>query len=363
MFGPEEADATPILDPKKSTDWDTTVDLLGFTVSTHTLRISVTEGKISAIRLTLEQEWPLTRNPASAQEVLSVAGKLWNFTYVVRAGRYFVWQLLALTGLHKNARTKKRTRRVVDLGWEFHNDIAFWRWTMDRQLVRKGESLCAPIYDHIMRAPARRYYSDASFTAIGGFFPELKVYWRYSLAEALTLELKEKSVTKQAGSITINLLELIGMMMSAFVMQMTENDRPEYAGDTVLLRGDNVSAVSWLNRCGGARDKRAALVMRIMGRLEITSSWSHKPKHIPDVLNVLADGISRWQPDQIAEKLRSHVNEGDWRQVPLGQNTLEFLSILLQPAFPKERVDEGMWNLLTYDTSLGSRMSHRHDRD
>ena len=133
---------------------------------------------------------------------------------------------------------------MVDLGWEFHNDIAFWKWAIDQQLVRKGGSLCAPIYDHIMRVPARRYSSDASFTAIGGFCPELKVYWRYSCAEALTLELKKQSVTKQAGPITINLLELIGMMMSAFVMQMTENDRPAYAGDTVLLCGDNVSAVS-----------------------------------------------------------------------------------------------------------------------
>ena len=93
LFGPGEAGATPILAPKKSTDWDTTVDLLGFTVNTHTLRISVTEEKIAAIRRTLEQEWPLTRKQASAQEVLSVAGKLWNLTYVVRAGRYFVWQL------------------------------------------------------------------------------------------------------------------------------------------------------------------------------------------------------------------------------------------------------------------------------
>ena len=132
LFGPGEADATLILAPKKSTDWGTTVDLLGFTANTHTLRISVTEGKIAAIRLTLEQEWPLTRKQTSAQDVLSVAGRLWNLTYVVRAGQYFIWQLLiALTGLHRNARTKERTRRVVDLGWEFHNDIAFWKWTTD----------------------------------------------------------------------------------------------------------------------------------------------------------------------------------------------------------------------------------------
>ena len=101
-------------------------------MNTYTLRISVTEGKIAAIRLTLEQEWPLTRKEASAQEGLSVAGKLWSLTYVVRASLFFIWQLLAPTGLHKNARTKERTRRVVDLGWEFHNDIAFWKLAIDQ---------------------------------------------------------------------------------------------------------------------------------------------------------------------------------------------------------------------------------------
>ena len=214
-----------------------------------------------------------------------------------------------------------------------------------------------------MRVPTRRYYSDASFTAVGGFCPELKVYWRYSLAEALTLELKNQSATKKTGPITINLLKLTGMMVSAFVTQIMENDRPEYAGDIVLLRGDNFSAVSWLNRCDGARGKRAVLVMmRIMGRLEITCGWSHKAKHIPGVLNVVADGISRWQPNQIAEKLRSPVNGGDCRHVPIDQNGLEYLSIFLQPAFPKERVDEGMWSLPTHDASLSACTSHRCNR-
>ena len=68
LFGPGEAGAIPILAPQKSTNWDTTVDLLGFTVNTHTLHISVTEGKIAAIRLTLEQEWPLSRKQASAKK-------------------------------------------------------------------------------------------------------------------------------------------------------------------------------------------------------------------------------------------------------------------------------------------------------
>ena len=40
LFGRGEEGATPILAPKKSTDWDTTIDALGFTVNSHTLRIS-----------------------------------------------------------------------------------------------------------------------------------------------------------------------------------------------------------------------------------------------------------------------------------------------------------------------------------
>lgn len=45
-------------------------------------------------------------NTSSAREVLRVAGKLGSLTVIVKAGRYFVWQLLRLKGLHKTAKSK-----------------------------------------------------------------------------------------------------------------------------------------------------------------------------------------------------------------------------------------------------------------
>ena len=60
------------------------------------------------------------------------------------------------------------------------------------------------------------------------------------------------------------------------------------------MRGDNVAAATWVNRCGGARDKCACPLMRMLGRLEINGGWSHDAKHIPGVRNTVADGISRW---------------------------------------------------------------------
>ena len=58
------------------------------------MRISVTKERVEAIRFLLEQEWSGDKTHASAQDVLSMAGKLWNLTYIFRAGRYFVWQFL-----------------------------------------------------------------------------------------------------------------------------------------------------------------------------------------------------------------------------------------------------------------------------
>ena len=72
--------------------------------------------------------------------------------------------------------------------------------------------------------------------------------------------------------ITINLLELYGTIITAFVVHIMLADRPTSEGKSVKMRGDNVSAVSWVNRCGGSRDRRAGILMRMLGRMEIESS-------------------------------------------------------------------------------------------
>ena len=46
--------------------------------------------------------------------------------------------------------------------------------------------------------------------------------------------------------ITIHLLELCGMIITAFVVQILLADRPTSEGESVMMRGDNVSALSWV---------------------------------------------------------------------------------------------------------------------
>lgn len=64
LFGPGEVGETPILAPKKSTDWDTSIDALGYTIDSHSMRISIFQAKLEAIKLLLEREWPCGRPEA-----------------------------------------------------------------------------------------------------------------------------------------------------------------------------------------------------------------------------------------------------------------------------------------------------------
>ena len=145
LFEPGEKRGVPMLAPNKKTDWNS---ILGLTIDTYTMRILITKSTVDAIRSTLEQEWPSSKQCARAQDVLSNAEKLWNLTYVVRAARHFVWQLLCLTAA-QNVKSKKRTQKAVKLGWEFHDNIAFWKRQIDQQLVGDGQSLGATFFTHI----------------------------------------------------------------------------------------------------------------------------------------------------------------------------------------------------------------------
>ena len=126
LFGPGEDGVAPILAPKQSTDWDTTISALGFTINSRTLRISCTREKTEAMKRSLFDYWPASRRQAKAREVLSMESKLWNLTCVVRAGRYFVGRLLRLTGLH-DLHDQKHQNHMVSLGRECHADLLFWK--------------------------------------------------------------------------------------------------------------------------------------------------------------------------------------------------------------------------------------------
>lgn len=58
------------------------------------------------------------------------------------------------------------------------------------------------------------------------------------------------------NTISINLLELIRMVMKAWVVVIMFFDQPNH-GEIVSFQDENTSATAWVNRCGGTHDPRA----------------------------------------------------------------------------------------------------------
>ena len=80
------------------------------------------------------------------------------------------------------------------------------------------------------------------------------------------------------------------MIVAAWVTLELIRDRPDVAGDPILMRGDTMAAVSWVSQSGGATDKRACLVVRRLRRLELEGRWNHDAKTIPGVPITLFTG-------------------------------------------------------------------------
>ena len=117
--------------------------------------------------------------------------------------------------------------------------------------------------------------------AIGGLCLETGLYWKFDLPE----EVQERTVKgglAVADSVSINLLEIMAMVMTAYVMIDMKGERPRRRGEAVLMRADNEAAVTWVRRCrgGGKKQARLGALMRIIGALEAKGGWCFQARHV-----------------------------------------------------------------------------------
>ena len=130
-------------------------------------------------------------------------------------------------------------------------------------------------------------------------------------------------------------------------------DRPDAEGDPIVMRGDSRAAVSWATRCGGARDKRACLLMRMLGRLELAGRWNHTAKHIPGIQNTLADGIPRWPKSILEDKVREQTNSSDWYDQTIGTRGSGIFNIVLHTENIHSQHDDLVWSLVMNEAERG----------
>ena len=86
---------------------------------------------------------------------------------------------------------------------------------------------------------------------------------RYNLPQELTTKLIRLNKLGGTCTITTNLLQLPGIVVTGWVMLEKVGDRSDAAGDSILMRSINMAAVPWNSRCVEAKDKRTSLPGRV----------------------------------------------------------------------------------------------------
>ena len=133
---------------------------------------------------------------------------------------------------------KAEERRVLRLTRELMENVEWWRWCLKGSMAGEGDRLATPFFRFVKQTHKRTWFSDASFEAVGGLCLEMRVCWRHNLSEG---EVKRTIRSRKGGDRfrVSNILELLGMVMTAYVVIVIKRDRPAKEGESVLTIGDS----------------------------------------------------------------------------------------------------------------------------
>ena len=145
---------------------------------------------------------------------------------------------------------------TMELGREVNAGLPFLEWAIDHELLLEGEALSALCYTALKDprrgttclTPALRRWPE--YVRRGRYFGDTTC--RTHEKNPLSGDVHHHNKPVRATGYAWIMLELVGA-------------RRNVDGDPVLKRDDNNVAVSRVTRCGGARDKRTRLHIRMFG--------------------------------------------------------------------------------------------------
>ena len=82
--------------------------------------------------------------------------------------------------------------------------------------------------------------------------PGSGMWWRFEFDDDVRARLR--ATVRDWNDLSIIVLELLGMVVTARIFVTQSDARPSYARDTVSMRVDNTSAVQWVSKCRGGRE-------------------------------------------------------------------------------------------------------------
>ena len=261
------------LKEEKVTDWASEGEVLGIMVNLNTMTLSLPPKKLEEMKALIREEWAPSRTKATPRQIMVLVGKLRSWSMCVRHGQYFLRRIIDAIG---GRWRKKQLDKPFSLDARgLQDDLEVWRSLLAQPKLLQS-NFASPLYNHVTRKPELLVISDACKTAGGGFIAPLGVYWQHVWPAEVQrrLALTANKQAPEAETLTISHLELAALLLGIAVMvEQAKSQGWELDGKAVLALADNTNAVTWVRKAG-AKDKRAAALMRLLGLEEIKHGFS-----------------------------------------------------------------------------------------
>ena len=235
----------------------TMLTFLGIQIDTDQFQLSLPEDKIQRLQ-NLLHHWG-TRKACTRKDLESLLGHLSHAATVIRPGRIFLRTLFSLLSRVSNP------SHFIRLNQEARADIAWWQCLLQHW---NGRSFFP------LPTPSRHLYSDASGSfGCGALCPCQKTWFQLQWPRAW-------------DEVGIAAKELVPIVLAAALWG------PTWSRDHVCFHSDNEAVVTIIQK----RHAKQPILNHLLRCLFFYASvfqFSFSALHIPGVLNVAADAISR----------------------------------------------------------------------
>ena len=232
------------------------IKFLGIMISSTSMSLSLPADKVKEYSLLLESF--TTRSRASYRQLQQLAGKLSWASHVVKGGRIYLQRVLDLM------RPLQHPNHKVRLSEEFMADIKWWLSLLQ---------VCN-LTHWIKPTQTTLVSTDACQTGAGLVCDNDWAYvdWQHDLPNMTSKH--------------INVKETMAVMCAVYRWA------PTWAGHRIIIQTDNITARAAINK-GKCKDKQMMDHIRKVFWLSVIYGFTLECVHIPGIINVHADCVSR----------------------------------------------------------------------
>ena len=248
------------------------VEFLGFLVSSLDLSLRLPGRKIRSLRASVKHlvHCHAKQKPVSIRQLSSLLGQLQAASDAIFVERLYTANLrrLKLAALHRAADSYDSLTFVSK---EVAQDMMFWATHLD---AWNGRGMFRGIPDHLIETDASHYGWGASLYVGNQVFDTRGFF----------------TPANAAKSSNNRELRTVGLAVRAFASVHN------WTNVTIHIRSDNSATVSYINKMSG-RDPELSKLAEDLWKWALARGIALECSHIPGIVNVRSDRLSRWKTD------------------------------------------------------------------